>query len=152
MKKRILLFGVLLNFFMNSGLYASTTEEFRVDKFRLNLSADIIVGQLWRDEDVRDEDIEGAFSAVISSGENSGASSDEESKPGGAVPSAQSERVESLISDFLEVTEDVARGRSKTGKGVFSLEAFAQKVRGRGQKNTPFVVELVLNNIAGKYC
>lgn len=149
MKKRTLLFCTILASFIDAAVGA---EELHVDRFKLNLRAEIIVGQLWHGENVKDTDIDEVFSAVSSSGENSGASSDEEISGAAPIPSPQSRKINSLISEFLEVTEDVAKSRSKTGKEISSLEDFAEKVRSRGQRNNPFVVELVLNNIAGKYC
>lgn len=147
MKKGTLLFGMFSSLIIGPGLHAST-DELHIDRFNLDVCTNRIVSHLWFGEEVPDDDIDGAFSAVSISREHSDASSDEGMPE---MHSDQTAKISSLIGDFSEVTEDVAMGRSKTGKEIESLRFFVKKLEILVPKNTPSIVEIVLNTIAEKY-
>lgn len=63
MKKETLIWSMFLSFFIDLVLHAATDElqhvdRPRIDRFKLAVRTDHIVGSLWRNEIVLDEDIE----------------------------------------------------------------------------------------------
>lgn len=155
MKKETLIFAMFLSLFIERGVHAATDElqhvdRPRIDRLKLDVRTDHIVGSLWRNEMVLDDDIEEAFSAVSGSREPSVASSDEGKQPD-ATHSTQDAQVASFIEEFDEVTKEIAKDSKKPAERLRSLEDFIKKVRSRGARNDPIAVKYVLLTVAEKY-
>ncbi len=150
MKKRALLFGMFLSSVTGSELHAAT-DELHIDQLKLDVRTDHIVGSLWRNDQVLDDDIEEAFSAIsVSSREHSDASSDDGKKPD-EMHRTQDAEISSFIEEFDEVTKEITKDRRKTEAQTTSLKDFIERVRSRGARNDPIAVKYVLRTIAEKY-
>jgi hypothetical protein len=150
MKKETLLFGIFFSFIIVTGLHGATDELQHIDRRKLDIRTDYIVGSLWRNEMVRDDDVEEAFSAVSVRKKPSFASSDEGKQPD-TMHSTQDAEVASFIEEFDEVTKEITKDRRKTEAQTTSLKDFIEKVRSRGARNNPIAVKYVLRTIAEKY-
>lgn len=145
--KKVLLLSVFLGCAVSSGLHSSEDGLHSIDQFKLSVRTDHIVGSLWRNEKISDDEIEEAFSAISTGSEHSDISSDE-GKSQTAADDTSGKQIESFIAEFDEVTSDIAKDRRKDTK---SLRDFIEKVRDRGAKNHPIAVKYILRTIAEKY-
>lgn len=163
MKSKVLFFGLLLSFLMSLEIHAT---DYQVDKFNLNTHAGRIAGYLWRGEKVPDQEIEKIFNSVVKTARNSDASVDSIdsiSKNPVAITNGRdtvetetiSLEISALINDFLEVTEEIAKERSKKREAdptslQNSLQLFVTQIN--QEQRDPYTLRTVLDAIAEAYC
>jgi hypothetical protein len=163
MKSKMLFFGLLLSLLMGNAVHSA---DYLTDKFNLDLHAGRIASYLWQGEKVPAEEIDRVCNSVIKTARNSDASVDSlyglsqsseitASEKDTANAAALSSEIETLIGDFLEVTEDAAEERSKRKKLSpdplkSSLLLFVDQIR-KAQHDL-HILQMVLDAVAEAYC
>jgi hypothetical protein len=163
MKSKMLFFGLLFSLLMSNAVHST---DYQIDKFNLDLHAGRIASYLWQGEKVPAEEIDRVCNSVIRTARNSDASADSlggfsqsseiiASERDTANAAALSSEIETMIGDFLEVTEDAAEERSKRKKLSpdslkSSLQLFVDQIR-KAQHDL-HILQMVCDAAAEAYC
>jgi len=163
MKSKALIFGLLLSLLMRIEVHGT---DYQVDKFNLDLHAGLIASYLWRGEAVPESEIRSIWNSVVSTARNSDASIDSInsiSRNPAEIPNGRdtgesetlSHEISTLINDFLEVTEEIAKERSKKRKLdptplQGSLKLFVTTIN--KEQRDPYTLRMVLDAVAEAYC